>query len=132
MMDKLFKLVINFFKRIPKLTPLKEGNIILKIGNHFYDLQYKNKNILIEPIDCLEGDENCILLFSENGFKKIFSSQNLEEFQKNLLDSVLVKKELKIKTDDGIDPMKNAFFKLLSIDRGKMGINRYELMVPKM
>ena len=130
MKNGVYQVLKDFFNRIPHLKPLKDGILILKIDNEYYQLEYKNSNIIINLIKPIESKDHCIVVMSKKSFYTIFSSENVENFYNNLLEVVLVNKDVRIQINEEIDPMKNVFFKIISINRGKRGINRYELMIP--
>jgi len=122
--------ILTFFQRIPRLRPSKDGNLVLKIADTWFILSSKNKTIRIEKKESVASLNELILVSSLETFEMLFSATTIEEYYQNLLNAVLVNRDLKLETDETTDPMKNVFFRILSINRGKKGINRYELMIP--
>lgn len=129
MSKKISSTLIDFFGKNPHLRPSKEGTLGIIIGDKSYLLEYKDQKITIREIK-REKIKSLILHITKKSFYSLFSSESVDVFYENLIHAVLNDKNLYLETSDLKHPMKNVFFKILSINRGKMGINRYELMIP--
>ncbi|MHA1751516.1 MAG: hypothetical protein ACTSYZ_04025 [Candidatus Helarchaeota archaeon] len=129
MKSKLIKELYKFFKRIPQVRPIKEGEILIKVGNLQLLLQYDNDEININNVKDINKEDFCVLKISRSSFNYLFKAKDINDYYSRLLNIVLYKKDMKLEVNENIKPMRNAFFKILSINRGKGGKNRYELMV---
>ncbi|MBD3228273.1 MAG: hypothetical protein GF329_08785 [Candidatus Lokiarchaeota archaeon] len=129
MSKKISRVLIDFFERNPHLKPSKMGHLGMKVGEKSYLLKYRDRRLEIKETK-RENIKSVIFHISKRSFYKLFSSKSIEEFNENLIRVVLMDKNVYLETVNQSNPMKNVFFKILSINRGKMGMNRYELMVP--
>ncbi|MHA1252778.1 MAG: hypothetical protein ACTSRP_22515 [Candidatus Helarchaeota archaeon] len=111
----VIKHIVDFFNRIPRLKPNKEGTLIMGIENDYYKLEYKNKYINVIKIGSTKINAPCILKISKKSFKKLFSSSNIEDFYNNLLDIVLFSHDIELILSENTNPMKNVFFKIFCI-----------------